>query len=423
MKKIIFILLTLAFFINVTKAKALDEENDWQEEQLYGDNVETEYRYRFYREYDYGDYVMLGQASEYQHEDKENIIYGDYSEYMDTCIEQEGYEIEKNIEYQYQELLPIQYVKITNTSDEVIKLKKIEINNFDTIVNYEFYIGIDGNKKDLTIKPKGYIIFWMSYSVPLRQFTFQLELENEFASYDITFSNNRYFNDDKLVAKVSGDTNRLVYKYDNTFSLYENYTPVYTSYNINIDNFTKVISNKEVCRKREIKTYRYNIGKEYYDDNYYVSSDDLIYLEKEERLEFKKDENDYKIFYRYKKNNDKQLNDKTDNVLEEIKKDNEDSNNNQLVDNKGENNEKNKEEEKLESDKVLVNNDISKEENTKETNNLTDELNKEENIKLVKTGIDNSLNYNYLILYVLTLLLIALFLIKKIKKMSNENNN
>ena len=88
MKKVIFILLTLIMFVNVVKAETLTEEiGEWQEEKIEGTNVELQYRYRFYKDIEVGDYIRIGQVSEYDYEDKENIIYGEYSNYQTYCEE------------------------------------------------------------------------------------------------------------------------------------------------------------------------------------------------------------------------------------------------------------------------------------------------------------------------------------------------
>ena len=48
----------------------------------------------------------------------------------------------------------------------------------------------------------------------------------------------------------------------------------------------KNIKTKEVCRVKEIETYRYKTKKEYYDDNYYTYIDD-----------YTPDINDYVVYY------------------------------------------------------------------------------------------------------------------------------
>ena len=53
--------------------------------------------------------------------------------------------------------------------------------------------------------------------------------------------------------------------------------------------FFKVLSENYVCREREIMTYRYNVEKEYYDDNYHINVEGYI-----------KDINDYRYFYNLK---------------------------------------------------------------------------------------------------------------------------
>ena len=381
MKKIIFILLSLMMFANVANADILEENNnEWQKEKIEGENVELQYRYRFYRDIEFGDYIRLGDISEYKYENKDDIRYGEYSDFKEVCYEKNGYEIEKSSVSEVQELLPIQFVKITNTSNEILNIKKVEIKNLDTLVNYEIYSSKNTSSNNMLINPGGNIIFWMSYSVPIGRFTFIFDVSNINAQYEILFSNGRYFTHDVLVAKTNGDSNRKIYNYDNNYTLYDNYSQVFTRYNVVLDDFTRVLSEKEVCREREIMTYRYNIKKEYYDDNYYVSVDDLEELEEAEREEYTKDENDVVIYYRYKNNSkDEVVVDKNANV-DFVVKDN--SSNNILLENKEIKNEYN-------------------------------------DIKLVKTGIDESVNYKFLNMYILLLILSALIFIKIIKSKNN----
>ena len=173
MKKIIFILLSLMMFANVANADILEENNnEWQKEKIEGENVELQYRYRFYRDIEFGDYIRLGDISEYKYENKDDIRYGEYSDFKEVCYEKNGYEIEKSSVSEVQELLPIQFVKITNTSNEILNINKVEIKNLDTLVNYEIYSSKNTSSNNMLINPGGNIIFWMSYSVPIGRFTF-----------------------------------------------------------------------------------------------------------------------------------------------------------------------------------------------------------------------------------------------------------
>lgn len=52
-------------------------------------------------------------------------------------------------------------------------------------------------------------------------------------------------------------------------------------------DFTKLISEELSCSRKEKYVYKYNVTREYYDDNYHLNVDGYI-----------KDENDYRLFYK-----------------------------------------------------------------------------------------------------------------------------
>jgi len=389
MKKILFLLSVLSLFINIVKA----EENTWQEELLDGENVEVEYRYRFYTETTIGNYLKKGQAVAYQYEDINKVMYSSYSNYKTICEENPNeYLIIKEKKYEYQEILPIQYVKIINPNSEKLKIKNISIYNMQTKLTHKVYSFSNATEDGMSIEEDGYVIFWMPMSVSVRKFSLALELENDNLDYELVFSNSNSFASNKLVAKTTGNSSKTLYKYDDVFTLYDNYGGTYIAYNIIIDDLVKVLSVQDVCRTRLILTYHYNIKKEYYDDNYYASIDDLE-LEEEEKKLYQKDSNDYKIFYRYKQISEENMSETKDVIV-----------NNQEDDDR--------------------NNTFSNTENTISINNSKNNIvseealidNIESNIKLVKTGVEKeNLNYNYLIIYVLILVLITLILIKHLK--------
>ena len=375
MKKTVFILLTMLMFIFDAKADMV-ENGGWQEEKIEGDKVEIQYKYRFYKDIKKGEYLDVGQDSIYQYEDKGDVIYGNYSEYQSVCDEVPGYEIDYKKEYVYKKILPIQYIKIFNTSDELLSIKNIKMYNLDKKLSYNIagFVNYDSNEK--LIYPNGSITYYINASVSLKDIKVELEFYNENTDYELLFGSYQTFNNSTIVSKVDANTNEKIYKYSDNFLIYENYSDSLYSGDFVEEDFVKVISEKTFCRFRNIKTFHYNIEKEYYDNNYYVNVDELINLSTEEKSNYKKDESDYKIFYRLVNNNDESL---------------------------------------LENE-VNIDNNI--EENEIDDKISYTELHKLENseIKLVKTGIEKQYNYKYLIIYVLCLLLLGVILIKRIKK-------
>lgn len=361
MKKFLFVLNILFACVNFVKAESLNVLGDglWQEEKIEGNNVEVEYRYRFYKDKKVGTYIRIDLESDYEYIDENDKRTGVYTSYQTECDSNYYQEVDYATRYYYKEIIPVKYVKIINTSNEDLKIDSIVIYNLNDKLNNKIFDYKNADIDNLVIKSGGYIVYWMAMDVTLKQFGIEVNVLNDDISYDLVFSNDKTFSDDKIVASVDGSSSHNIYRYDNSFNLSNNYGEVYfTSKPINYD-FVKLIEVVEVCRTRNIYTYRYNIEKEYYDDNYYVSVDDILGLSYKDKSLYKKDLEDYKIFYRY--------------VGSDLD---------------------------IDSDNSY---DIS-----------DDKL--DEDIKLVKTGAEKAVDYKYLILYVLFLLLISLLLIKKIEK-------
>lgn len=369
MKKVLFMFLCFVIFTNTVKA------NEWQEEILEGNNVETEYRYRFYKERIEGEYIRIGTDNDYLYENKEDVIYSKYSSYETACPDEEGYEVEYATKYLYQEILPVQFVKITNLSNGELDVADISFidNSKGFLFSYEIYDCTDCYNDNYTINADGSLILKIEDSVSLRDLTFILEFfdnGNE-AEYELVYSFKEDFALKDLVASTIGNVSITNYQYDDSYKLYYNYSSEQVGYDINIDELIKVNSTEKVCKVREIMTYHYNIIKDYYDNNYYKDITEITDLTEEDKLNYKKDLENYKIFYRYK-------------------------------------------------------NDINIEE--KSEVNTTDNNFMSNDIKLVKTGVEGRReNYNYLIIFVLSLTLISLillkYLLKYIKIMSNENDD
>lgn len=351
MKKILFLLFAIFISINTVKA------NTWQEEVLEGEEIETEYRYLFYKDKKEGEYVRKGQDTNYQYEDVNNVKYGNYSKYKSSCPTDEGYEIEYATKYVYQEILPVLYIKVNNLSEENLTVKNISFKEKENLISYKYQSCNLCTSDKMTIYPGGTLLIKLEYSARLIALDFVLEfneIEKE-SLYELVYSANSLFTAGSLVALVQGNTKTINYKYNSNFYLYPNYSSVYVGYNIKENNLLKINSKEEVCRTREIMTYQYNIIKDYYDNNYYKDISELD-LSLEEQKNYKKDLENYKIFYR-----------------------NKDDNNNIITN--------------------LVNN--------KDNKNY---------VIPVKTGIyDNKINYNYLILFITSLAIIILILIKYFK--------
>lgn len=357
MKKFIFCLFCIFLFASDVYA------NEWNTDVLEGDNVLKEYRYRFYKEEKRGEYTKIDD-DRFEYMELNDFYYGDDIYYDNDCP---SYVNEGDrtylTKYKYKKYLPIRYVKMCNLSDSEMDIESIEF--YDEVIGGFFSSEIKECTKcqndNYTIEPGGCLTLEMEYPLYLNEFTIWLNLANNgnYGTFELLYSNDIDYSNKHIVGSVRGTMRHSIYQYNYTYTMYPNFTEVYTNYDIDVDDLTIVLEKHDLCMAKDILIYKYNIVKDYYDDNYYSNIDDLVNLSLEEKLLYKKDVDDYKIFYKY---NDKQ-----------------------------------------------IINDI------KNNNTLDSEL------KLVKTGYYVK-NYDYLIIYMLVLLLILLLCIKRLKRMSSKKN-
>ena len=97
MKKILFFIFAMFMFLDVVNAL------EWQDEPLEGGDVETETRYRFYKEKRVGEFLSFNEDNDYQYFDIDNFILSDYSDYKSICNEDE-IDIEYKTKYTYKKL-------------------------------------------------------------------------------------------------------------------------------------------------------------------------------------------------------------------------------------------------------------------------------------------------------------------------------
>ena len=113
MKK--FSLLIFTIFLSVTKLVYAEEI--WTEEELKGDNVVSEYRYRFYEEVEEGEYLENNNNKKYEYNDESRNIYGEYSEWKSYCSTGDNIDIQRGLKFVYNEIIPINYLKIENNNN------------------------------------------------------------------------------------------------------------------------------------------------------------------------------------------------------------------------------------------------------------------------------------------------------------------
>lgn len=233
---------------------------------------DIEIRYKWYKEIvsSEGEYYPLKDVTEEDKIDKNNIKYGPlrgiYTE--ENCsLPSEYYLIVPKYVGRYKKVYNASYVLIENVNyDNNIKIYyENKLVNFNIISTEENKIKIDLKKEYLCDKLLFFVDNATNYKITLyRDSSFQKEIiskniENEKIS---------------VPDKTWTDENTVFY------------TDVITQKLVESD-LTKLISAKIHCSYQEIYVYKYEVTREYYDDNYHVNVEGYI-----------KDVNDYKFFYK-----------------------------------------------------------------------------------------------------------------------------
>ena len=264
MKRIIYLIAHFIFFISmISGVKAVEIDTN------------TEYKYRFYKEIKQGEYINIDSDDNYEYTDNNDVIYGEYSDWTSDCDYNEAYDYLYEYKYIYSELLTVQYIKILNTSNQNLTFKSLDVYNITTLLNYRVYSCTSCNSNNTIIYPGGDMIIILPMSVYLKNLSFKLEFYEDNIDYDLVLSHYFNFHIKKLVASLSTNTNTTDYAYNDNFILYYNNTITLDEVDDSNYPFRKLDSIETSCKKREIINYHYNILKDYYDDNYYSSIDEI----------------------------------------------------------------------------------------------------------------------------------------------------
>jgi len=420
-----FVLLLLGSILFVSNVKA-DYYSNWQEEVPNVDEYEKEIRYRYYKEERIGTYYTVGVDSSnlYKYEDSNDIHYASFNNWQNTCdVDSNVYDIERAYVYPYKTIQNVRFIRLTNfSSDTKIENLKIYIDNEE--IDYEIRLCSNCTLDNLTNDSIVIIDTLNYYEVQTISIDISLKALNTI-NYQITFSMQASAR--TYSAIFNANSNITTYKASSNNVSGATYTSsyLYSTEVINEDFYNIVYSGQYMCRYRDIMTYRYNINKVYYDDNYYSESpsEGLV-----------KDNEDYKTYYRYlviEDNTDKEYNEQIDNTHNysdlgdnEINnysnyKDNDVDNNSNHEDNKSDQIEERTDNLIIEKDDLDIdlNNDIE--------NNHKSNLTINKNSDIVNTlKIKNNVSISkVLMLTILGLLFITLMLIKIKRKLSIEKDN
>lgn len=257
-KKLIIIILLLVSSIKLVLANEYPEITS-----------DVEIRYKWYKEIITGDYYPSKDISSDDKIDKNKIRYGNYSEWKSNyCnLSPEHYEITSRKRYKYNKVESVRYILLENFEyKDNIKIyyenKPLE---YKIISQDNNQIKIELNHLYLAETLLFYITDVTNYKIALyRTILFDKEvISKQIQDEEILIPDKTWINENSsFVEEITGES-------------YKN------------SDLTKKISSYDECRYREKYVYKYEIEREYYDENYYKDVEGYI-----------KDINDYKFYYK-----------------------------------------------------------------------------------------------------------------------------
>lgn len=309
MKKILISLITLVL-IYVPKVYAGETWTDVPKDG----NAKTEIRYKWYQEELLDNGYMELIDDEYIHFDASDYIV-EYSEWM-------NYEgpmmpnIETRVLYEYTKLSEIRYIQIynakTETKDLDFIIDEIKVYKDDKEISYDkkcstcYQATLDYvNDNNLETKFKmysynGYLIIDLLDWHNIKDLSIEITL-NQTGSFNIGFS--IYKNPQNLFAaykEFNFNTDKqesFIYKVDTSWTIDYLYSNVIESEQELKTDFDLIFRRtKQEYRKIYTLYHSYFKNRIYYDDNYYADSPDTS-------LNLIKDENNFKVYYKYDKDN------------------------------------------------------------------------------------------------------------------------
>lgn len=294
MRKILITITALMIF--TPKVFALDYF--WSDKKLDDyELISTEERFKFYKEEKEGKYIDKREVSqEYAFEDINDIKYEKIGDYQDSCTESNYTYIEYKTVYPYKLIPKGKYFSLNNIAKD-LELKNLEIYCSDEKINYDVVKCTNCNSN--IIRAGGSILLSLDKEVVVGRTNLNIE-----SSGQTNFSYYGYFYDNNmtLIKNIHLFTSKNNYLVDDYNYIYDNFQDIYyQDEEVEKDHIKYPLEKKEMCQVNNILTFRYNIVKKYYDDNYYKDLGDKAYI---------KDKNSTKIFYKYlkKENNNPIIN-------------------------------------------------------------------------------------------------------------------
>ena len=244
MRKKIILLLCCSFLIsNEVLAEEVTSLN-------LEENLKIKYLWYTYNRVE-GTYYQKGKDLSGYIEDSTNITYGDFTEWSKSYCNysKDNYIVEYRYKHQYQSPNNTRYIRITNFAD----IKSIKVYSNMQNIPYDY---LKNNSSEITIDLKNEYLtdtVWI-----------YIDTANPFEVSFLYNKNNDSYSAYKSLPQggVYVPDNTWLEKNNNSKNLYEFEKKPST-------DLKKYIGSSLECRVSEIKTYRYKLQKNYYDDNYY----------------------------------------------------------------------------------------------------------------------------------------------------------
>lgn len=264
------IFLLLGTFIHFVYAMELESEVENVYENNYPEiTKDIEIRYKWYKEIIFGDYYPLKDITNEDKIDIKKLKYGTYSGWSgDYCaLNPYWYSKTQRTISRYEKVLDVNYIRLINFKYD----NNIKIYNDNNIIKFD----IVSNENDE-------VLIHLRFPYTADTLLFDIQYDSD---YQIYLYYQLDYDKPLLGKKVTGERTLLPDKdwvLDTTV-----YTEMLTSGKKHESDLTKWAGAYNECQYQELYVYKYDIEREYYDDNYYVYIDNYI-----------KDVDDYLVYYK-----------------------------------------------------------------------------------------------------------------------------
>ena len=313
MKKKIFILLSVLYLFNVNYSYALElEYTDVPNNDSNYELINTEKRYMWYSENlvskGYSDNLNIDLENTYIDENDYQLEYSEWREYNNET----NLNLEFRKRYDYQKIMPLRYIQISSKDTVNISELEIYVNNeiveynvgcmqCDIKERYNLYDQIIDKDNYYELSYRGVMLVELKQYYPLEQIQLKIYSINNSKNndYKIYFTENPYqydvgiYKDNlKIENQYSEDISYNTFNIDDSWLFNTKYEEVKTTYEYVKDSWHTKVNIVDECRDVYKKYHYYEIEKNYI-DGYYKENP-------MPSLNLIKDENSYKLFYKYR---------------------------------------------------------------------------------------------------------------------------